>query len=178
VAAAGAHRDDDTGDHGEGDQHDGGATGPAAGQEERDRDQRSELPDGPDRDHRCPERRAQLAGVAEHRHDRAQRGAGERDADEHAGREAVGQQGSHADGHGEGEQPADHGSVERPAAQAGEVDLGPGQEEEQGQSELGEGRGEVVGYDPAEQGRPEHDAQDDLEHDDRDPDEPAEATGQ
>ena len=74
--------DRETRDRAEHDEHERRDVGVAAAEEDRDRDERTELADRPDGADRPAEGRPQLARVAQDRQDRAERRRAQRDADD------------------------------------------------------------------------------------------------
>ena len=65
----------------------------------------------------------------------------------------------------ERDRPSDRRQPQQPPSQAVEIDLEPGEEEQEGESEQGEDLDRLVELDPAEHGRADHDPGDDLEDD-------------
>ena len=122
------------GDHGERNQECGVEARPGClAEQDRDSEDRPELPRHARREGVWPERRFELAGVPQDRHQRADRGRRERDSDQEGRKDEPGclQDARDRECKRKGEQPAPHGEPRRLPADLKEVDLHPGEEEEE-----------------------------------------------
>ena len=140
--------------------------GIATAEEERDRDQGSELADSPDGRDRPAEGRVQFAFVAEDRQKRPESRGAQCDADddglfagcdqpagEHTGREA--------------DEPSPDRATPRAAPEGTELDLGARDEEQHREPELRQDADERGLVRPSQHGGADDDAEDELEHHDR-----------
>ena len=139
-------------------------------EEERDQQDRPELPDRAGGEQERAEARAELARVAEDRDQRADRRRRHRRADEEQrdhdarGRE----QAPDRVGERERDHPPGAGEQQRPAADPLEVDLVAGEEEEEPEPEAREEVDELVALRESEYVRPDDDPEDELEDHDGD----------
>ena len=138
-------------------------------QDHRDDHHRAELGRGPGADDVVAEALVQDPGVAQDRHQRAERRRRQRQGDEHGGVDHAGdvqgdgRHGADPDRH----HPAADAELGRGALDALEVDLHPGQEEQEGEPEGRERLDEVVGAGEVEHLRADDDSQGDLGDHDR-----------
>ena len=139
-------------------------------QDEREQQDRAELPDGPRREQIGAEPGAHLAGVGQDRQERADGGrregradVHERDDDARRGQRAAERVRDHQR-HG----PAVEGQAQRLAADARDVDLVAGEEEEHAEPEVREELRERVDVGEVEHLRSDDHAEGQLDHDDRD----------
>ena len=138
-------------------------------EDEREQQDRAELPHGARGEQVGAEATAHLAGVGEDRQqgpDRRRREGGSDvdERDDHAG------QGEHAAqgvGDRQRHRPAQQPQAQRHAADAGKVDLVAGEEEQHAEAEVAEELRERVDLGEIEQLRPDQHAQDQLDHDHR-----------
>ena len=140
----------------------------ASAEKQRDRQQWSELARRTDRGDGTTERCRQFAGIAEHGHERAERGRCQRHTEIDTSRRRRREHQSEHHPDGERDRPAERGPAKRSATDLGEVDLLAGEEEQHDEPEVGEHRDELARVDPPEHGRPDQQAEHDLEHDERD----------
>ena len=168
------------GEHGHGD--DGGHEGEQdervvqrvlSREQQREQQHRADLADRPGGEQIGAETGAQLAGIADDRHERADRRRGERRPGVEQGQHDAGGGEEAADRIGDRERhrPAEQREAHRHAPDPQEVELVAGEEEQQTEAEIGEERdrrGDVKAGDL----RPDEDTEHELEHDGRDDDRP------
>ena len=141
-----------------------------AREEEREQDHGGEVGDRARGDDELPEGRADLVRVLEHRHEHAQRGGRQHDGHEQrlGGQAARLQRQPHDDREDERDGEAQQREPQDAPAQALEVDLQAGEEEQVGQPDGREDLHGVVHVDPPEHRGPHDDPEHDLDHDRRD----------
>ena len=145
---------------------DGCVRGRALGREhQRDQENGAELAGRAGSEEEGAEAGAQLAGVAQDRDQGPDRGGGERGPGEHEREHDTRhlEQGAERVGERQRQQPAEDGQPQWAAADALEVDLVAGEEEEHAEAEAGEELDEVIGLGQAEQLGSDHDAEHDLD---------------
>ena len=149
----------------------GGARAALAGEEERQQDHSAEVRDRGGGEHELAELRLQLAEILEHGDDHPERGGAEDDRHQERRLDEPGRLEEERDRDGDRERhhPARERQPQEPAAQAAEVDLEAGEEEQHRQAHHGQHRDRVVDLHPAEHRWPDDDPGDDLEHDRREP---------
>ena len=136
---------------------------------QRDQQDRAELADRAGREQIGAEPGPQLAAVAQDRDQRPDRRRRQRRArvEERDHDPGGGQHAADPVGEREREQPAPGAERQRPAADALEVDLVAGEEEQHPEPEVGEEVDEVVAAGEAEDLRADHDPEQELDHDHR-----------
>ena len=134
-------------------------------QQQRDQDDGAHLAAGARRRHQRAESSLAVAVVAQDRGQRAQRGGGQRHAHEQGALDHVErlQQPCHDQRQRHRHAPAGQRQPCRHAPQLVEVELEPGQEEQEGQPEVGEHLGQTGDMDPAQDRRAHHDPEQDLD---------------
>ena len=172
VLDAGDRQRDEHGDHEQPAEQDDLRRGGArlAREEEREQDHGGEVGDRARGDDELAEGRADLVGVLEHRHEHAQRGGRQHDGHEQrlGGQAARLQRHAHDDREHERDGEAEQREPQDAPAQALEVDLQAGEEEQVGQPDGREDLHGVVHVDPPEHRGPHDDPEHDLDHDRRD----------
>ena len=136
---------------------------------ERQQQDRPELADRARREQVGAELRVQLAGVRKDRQQRPDRGGRKRRADiyERDDNSRRGERATEPVGDRERHRPPEQRKPQRTAANARDVDLVAGEEEQHAQTEIGEELREVIDLRDVESLGPDHHAQHQLEHDHR-----------
>ena len=137
------------------------------GEEEREEHDRRHLGDRGARHDDLSERRRGLASVLEDRQDHAESGCREDDRDEERRLDEVARLQREADHERERkrDREAEGGHAEQLPAQPVEVDLEPGEQEQERETDQAHHLDRLVDFRPAEHLRPDDDAEEDLDHD-------------
>jgi transcription termination factor Rho len=156
-----------------GEQHELAADAAASLREEqRQQHDRRDLGNRRAGDHDASERRLRLARVFEDRQDDPEPCSREDDRDHQRRTDEAGrvEAEAHDQGERERERKPDTGQPQHAAAQTPQIELDSGEKEKEGESDEREHANRFVHVRPAQDLRPDHDPEQDLEHDRREPD--------